>query len=132
MPSKHIFNFDLTKDPFDPEEFGFFLREDHVPPWGVQYFEKDHLSIDKTITKDWRRHNLFLSKDNDFVCIWYGGIDSAIAEAFHKDHLGKDFEFWDYYQEENLFSGYIRNRFEAMIILKSVRIEKYFPWYMGT
>jgi len=115
-------------EPFIPEDFGFFLRKD----WNIndiEFYEKDHESIDKEQEKDWKRLNVYLSRSGHFTCIWYGVIDPAMADFAYEEKYG--FTWSDANREETLFRGYIHNRFEAEIILKAVRVDKYFPQYLG-
>ena len=119
----------MNKDTFNPEDFGFFQRKEKLYPYEVRFFEKDHESIDKSIEKDWKRLNLFLTIDGNFVTIWYGVIDSFLAES----EYSKEFKLpWkDYDPDEQLFKGYIANKQEAEIILNAIRYMKYKPQYLG-
>ncbi len=114
--------------PFRPEAFGFFLRRD----WNIndiQFFEKEHSSIDKSVQGDWLRINLFLSRSGDFICIWYGVIDPAMADFAYEERHG--FTWSEGNMDESLFRGYIKNKEEAEIILRAIRIEVYGPQYLG-
>ena len=122
---------EITPSPhpsFHPEDFGFFLR----PDWklaDVAFYEKDHDSIDRSKEKDWMRLNLYLSKSDNFVCIWYGVIDPAIADMAYSEKHG--FTWTDTNEDETLFRGYIENRAEAEVILRAIRWKGYFPQYLG-
>lgn len=117
------------EEQFNPEDFGFFLRKDYQLPWSVLHYEKDHESIDKTQEKDWSRLNLFLSKDGNFVNVWYGVIEAAFADDIYSKAYG--FNWSDHNRDETLFRGYINSKFEAEIILKAIQVREYLPQYLG-
>ena len=125
MPTK---NSPSENDPFIPEDFGFFPRLDYKLP-DVVFYEKDHESIDKNQEKDWRRLDLYLSKSGNYVWIWYGVIDAAIADIAYEEKHG--FTWTDSNQDETLFRGYIDNRLEAEIIFLAIRMDRYLPQYLG-
>ena len=114
---------------FIPEDFGFFQRKEALYPPDVKFYEKDHPSIDKSVEKDWKRLNLFLSKDGDFVWIWYGVIDPVFAETAYSEMF--DLPFEDYDPDETYFRGYIATNQEAEVILKAIRFEQFKPQYLG-
>ena len=114
--------------PFNPEDFGFFLRTESLYPPEVAYYEYDHPSIDKNIKKDWKRLNYFMSKDSDYVTLWYGPIDIILASSLYEEEFG--FELSMEQHHEYHFRGYIQTNQEAEVILKALKI-KAFPQYLG-
>jgi len=116
------------KDQFSPEKFGFFLHTERLYPPEVQFYELDHPSINKSITKDWKRLNYFLSRDNDYVTIWYGPLDINLASAAYEEEYG--FELTSEQHIDDRFKGYIRTNAEAEVILKALQL-KPFPQYLG-
>ncbi len=116
------------QEPFRPEDFGFFRRRDWSPE-GIEFYEKDHESIDKSREKDWERLNLYLTRSDNFTCIWYGVIDPIVADVAYEEKYG--FTWSDGNREESLFRGYIENRFEAEIILEAIRMNRFSPQYLG-
>jgi hypothetical protein len=113
---------------FKPEDFGFFKRTESLSPSGVEFYEFDHSSIDKTIKDDWKRLNYFMSKDGDYVTIWYGPLDIILASIAYKRAFG--FELTPEQHIDDRFKGYIRNNKEAAVILNALKI-KPFPQYLG-
>lgn len=116
------------QDRFRPEGFGFFLHQEELYPPEVQFYELDHPSIDKSITKDWKRLNYFMSRDNDYVTIWYGPLDIILASMAYEEEFG--FELTMEQHVEYRFKGYIRTNEEAKVIFNALRIEA-FPQYLG-
>ncbi len=116
-------------EPLQPEEFGFFARKDCQTPGGVLFYEKDHESIDKTKEKNWQRLNLYLSKDGNFINVWYGVIETAFADDAYLEVHG--FNWSDHNIDETLFRGYIHYKMEAETILKTIQIKKFSPQYLG-
>jgi hypothetical protein len=117
-----------SNQAFSPEAFGFFKRREELSPTEVEYYECDHSSIDKSIENDWKRLNYFLSKDGDYVTIWYGPIDIILASIAYEKEFG--FELTVEQHMDDRFKGYIRTNEEAAIILRALRI-KPFPQYLG-
>lgn len=118
----------MENEIFKPEDFGFFLRKEGAYPPEVEYYEMDHPSIDKSIEKDWKRLNHFLSKDGDYVTIWYGPLDIAIADIMYKEEYGFNLSVEQHIEDK--FKGYITNKKEAEVIFKALRL-KAFPQYLG-
>lgn len=116
-------------DPFDPRDLGFFLREDPIYPPDVEFYELDHPDIDKRIKKDWKRINVFMSKDNDYVTIWRGPLDIISASMVYEEEYG--FELSMEQHVEYFFRGYIRNKMEGEIIWNAVNLKKCTPGYLG-
>ena len=116
------------QERFKPEDFGFFLHTESIYPPQVQFYELDHPSIDKSVTKDWKRLNYFLSRDNDYVTIWYGPLDIILASLAYEEEYG--FELTAEQHIDDRFKGYIRTNAEAKVILEALRL-KAFPQYLG-
>ncbi len=71
---------------------------------------------------DFLRLNVYLSKDGDFITIWFGLIDPVFAEAkLEGVEKPADFSFHDQYNEP-LFRGYIDSHEAAGYILKALRV----------
>ena len=72
---------------------------------------------------DFLRLNVYLSKDGDFITIWFGLIDPVFAgtrlEGVEKP---ANFSFHDQYNEP-LFRGYINSHEAAGYILKALRVD---------
>lgn len=59
---------------FDPREWNFIKLEDFEIPGGVEVYEyKNHLAVNGKA--DFLRLNLFLTRDKDFVTIWFGLLE---------------------------------------------------------
>jgi hypothetical protein len=71
---------------------------------------------------DYRRLNLYLSTDGDFVTIWFGLLESVLVEFLFHDH---GLEPVDY--DEPLFRGHIESAEQARHILKALRPEAVLP-----
>jgi hypothetical protein len=119
----------MTNAPFNPLDIGFFLRADSLYPPDIEYYELDHPNIDKSLQKDWKRMNVFLSKDGDFVTIWTGPVDIGIASGVYEEQYG--FELKVEQHIENYFRGYIRNKMEGEIIWNAINLKGFRPYYLG-
>jgi hypothetical protein len=71
---------------------------------------------------DYRRLNLYLSKDGDFVTIWFGLLEKVLVDSMFHDH---GLEPVDY--DEPLFRGHINSAEQARYILKALRPEDTLP-----
>jgi hypothetical protein len=71
---------------------------------------------------DYRRLNLYLSKDGDFVTIWFGLLEKVLVEPLFHDH---GMEPVDY--DEPLFRGHIESTEQARHILRALRPEDALP-----
>lgn len=111
-------------EPFKPEDFGFILRSDYTPPLAPPaHYERDSQDHKIGPDKDWVRINVFLSKDGDFFCIWYGVLDPVFA----KDLCLKQYipECAESIYDMELFRGNITSNVEAEIILNALRLDQY-------
>jgi hypothetical protein len=115
--------------PFDPEKIGFFWRKELTYPPDLRFYELDHPDIDKSIEKDWRRFNVFLSKDGDYVTIWYGPVNLLAASMEYEELEG--FELSAEQHTEYRFRGYIKTREEGAVIWNALNLKKYSPQYLG-
>ena len=106
---------------FDPTHHEFVKLLDFQFPGGVNVFEfRNHSAANGT--HDFLRVNIYLSKDEDFVCIWHGLLDAAIAESMlPATALPPDFDFVSAYNTD-LFRGYLQSDDNASIVVKSLRI----------
>ena len=119
----------MSTCPFDPADLGFFRRTEDLYPPEVEYYELDHPDIDKRIPKDWKRYNVYLSKDNDYVTIWTGVIDLHLASFLYEDEYG--FEL-SYEQHHDLyFKGHIRSKEAGEVIWDALGLKRYQPGYLG-
>ncbi len=105
--------------PFDPETAGFIRLRNFQIPGGVDVYEfRNHPVVDGKV--DVLRINIYLSKDGSFVTIWNGLVEPVLAEGqFDIPELPS---FQDMYCE-TLFRGYIEWNEDALVILKSLRID---------
>ena len=94
---------EITPETFDPSCWNFRKLKDFEYPGGVLVYEYDnHPVVDGA--PDFLRLNLYLSKDGDYVTIWFGLLDPLFAEL----RLGPvqtpaNFSFEEY--DEVLFRG---------------------------
>jgi hypothetical protein len=114
----------MNSDIFIPEDFGFILRSDYTPPLAPPaHYERDSPDYDIRPNEDWGRINVFLSKDDDFVCIWYGVIDSLLANGVCQKLFG--FEWTKVHGDSELFRGFICTKHEAKVIFNALRFDRY-------
>ena len=106
---------------FDPTRHQFVKLRDFQFPGGVDVFEfRNHSTADGA--HDFLRLNVYLSKDGDFVCIWHGLLEPAIAESLLMEAaLPPDFDLFGTYNVD-LFRGYLEADDIASVVLKSLRI----------
>lgn len=114
---------------FKPEDLGFFWREELTYPSGLRFYELDHPDIDKRIKKDWRRINAFLSKDGDYVTMWYGPIDLLAASMEYEELEG--FTLSAEQHIEYHFRGNIKTKEVGELIWNALRLKKCRPHYLG-
>ena len=107
--------------PFDPIRHGFVLLQDHRPPGGVRFYEYRNDSHVEG-QADYRRLNLYLSKDRDFITIWFGLLEKVFVESLFHDH---GLEPLDY--DEPRFRGHIESAEQGRQILKALRPEGVLP-----
>ncbi len=109
-------------EAFDPSCWNFIKLRDIEYPGGVLVYEyHNHPSV-KGIP-DFLRLNVYLSKDGDFVTIWFGLIDAIFAESrLEPVEKPADFSLKEQYNEE-LFKGYIESQEVARYILKALRVD---------
>ena len=107
---------------FDPTHHDFVRLRDFQFPGGVSVFEfRNHSAADGA--HDFLRVNVYLSKDGDFVCIWHGLLEPAIAESLLMEAaLPPDFDLSGTYNVD-LFRGYLDADDAASVVLKSLRID---------
>lgn len=113
----------MNTEPFKPENFGFILRSDYKPPRFPDHYERNSSEHEIGPDEDWGRINVYLTKDDDFICIWYGVLDPVEADILCQKWYGFDWPDSGDFQE--LFRGYISSKFEAEVILKALRLDKY-------
>lgn len=109
---------------FSPSEHGF-IKLDMVLPGGVEIYEHDREGIDQT-NHDPMRLNTYLSRDADFVTVWWGLIDATMVEITLGFDDDPSFSFREQY-DEPLFRGYIATSAAAATILEALRYEKRVP-----
>ncbi len=107
---------------FDPSLWNFVKLRDFEYPGGPLVYEyNNHPIVDGA--PDFLRLNVYLSKDGDFITIWFGPIDPTFAEArLEGVEKPADFSFHDQY-DEPLFRGYIDSHEAAGYILKALRLD---------
>ena len=97
------------------------LLPDHRPPGGVRFYEyRNDSRVDGQ--HDYRRLNLYLSKDGDFVTIWVGLLERVFVDSLFHD---RGLEPVDY--DETLFRGHISSAEPARHILKALRPKQVLP-----
>ena len=111
--------------PFDPTTWNFVKLRDFEFPVGIAVYElKNHVVVDGA--PDFFRLNLYLSKDRDFVTIWWGLLEAMFTEAkFENVALPDDFDFYEAYNEK-LFRGYIETNESAAHILRALRVTAHY------
>ena len=110
-----------TSGPFDPALHGFVLLPGHRPTVDVSFYERrNHGCVDGK--HDYRRLNLYLSQDGQFVTIWFGLLESILVEALFRDHGLEPVNY-----DEMLFRGYIESGEQAVHILRAVRSDDMLP-----
>ena len=114
-------------EPFNPIRFGFVLLRDFEFPGGagMQVYEfVNHPAVDGR--PDFLRLNLYLTRDGNYVTIWFGLLEPIFTEAKLRDDLKVefpvDFDFHGSY-DETLFRGYIDTAETATHIFKALRVE---------
>ena len=87
-------------EPFEPEHWNFIKLKEFKFPGGISVYEyKNHPTVDGT--HDFARLNLFLSKSEDFVTIWWGLLEPILTEAkLESIEKPVDFDFREAYVEE--------------------------------
>ena len=108
-------------DVFDPTTFNFLPLRNFQFPGGVSVFEyKNHAAVEGE--SDFLRLNLYLSKDGDYVTVWFGLLEPLFTESkMESATVPDDFDFRDAYNEE-LFKGHIISNETARHILHALRI----------
>jgi hypothetical protein len=108
---------------FDPTQFGFIELNDFRIGGVVPVYEyKNHPAVDGT--KEFLRLNLYLTRDGNYVTIWYGLLEPLFAEAELTDgrlaSVAKpaDMDFIHSYNED-LFRGDIDSAETAKHIFKA-------------
>jgi len=109
----------MNKEKFDPRDFGFRCFELHNDT--LHFFELD-LGFDNT-KPDLHRLNTYLTQDGDFVTIWWGFFDAGMVQFEMEGKVPEGFNFKEQYDTE-MFRGFIENKAEAEIILKSIRFDE--------
>lgn len=108
---------------FDPRQHGF-MEMDFTFPAEVAVFEYELEGIDQA-KHDMMRLNAYLSRDGDFVTVWWGLLDATMTEM-KLDYNDPDFRFKEQY-EEPLFRGYIADDDVGSVILKALRLDGRLP-----
>jgi hypothetical protein len=111
---------EITPETFDPSCWYFRKLKDFEYPGGVSVYEYGNHPVVNG-APDFLRLNLYLSKDGDYVTIWFGLVDPSFAES----RLGPvqtpaNFSFEEY--DEVLFRGYIASPVEGKCILNALRL----------
>jgi hypothetical protein len=113
---------------FDPTQFSFIELNDFRIGGVVPVYEyKNHPAVDGT--KEFLRLNLYLTRDGNYVTIWYGLLEPLFAEAELTDgrlaSVAKpaDMDFIHSYNED-LFRGDIDSAETAKHIFKALRVDK--------
>ena len=107
---------------FDPTSSHFIKLQNFEFPGGISVYEyNNHPQVNGE--PDFVRLNLYLSKDGEFVTIWFGLLEPIFTES-KLESVGKpaDFDFRDAYVEE-LFKGYIDTQEVGAHILKALRVD---------
>ena len=107
--------------PFDPIAFNFVKLTDFEFFGGIAVYKiKNHRAVNGA--HDFCRLNLYLSKHEDFVTIWWGLLEAMLTEAkFENVALPADFDFYAAY-DEKLFRGYIETNEIAAVVLNALRV----------
>ena len=104
----------------DPLSFNFVRLHNFEFPGGASVFEyKNHTAVNGE--PDFLRLNLYLSKDHDYVTIWFGLLEPVFAESRLKAVAPPHFDFYDAYVE-GLFKGYIDSHEIATHVFHALRI----------
>lgn len=113
-------------DAFDPIAFTFTKLDGFKFPGGVAVYELAcHPAIDGN--PDFLRLNAYLSKDGDFVTVWWGLLEPLFAEpALANVILPEGFDVAGSYREE-LFRGYIETMEAARHIVPALRLASLKP-----
>jgi|SRR3989344_3990908 len=107
---------------FDPTTWNFIKLKNFEFPGGVFVYEYiNHPTVDGN--PDFVRLNLFLSKSEDFVTIWWGLLEPIFTESrFESVDKPADFDFRGSYVEE-LFKGCVESQETANHVFKALRID---------
>jgi hypothetical protein len=107
---------------FDPIAAGFILLPDFKIAPSLAFYEfGNHRLVDGKA--DVLRLNVYLTKDNSFVTIWFGLIEPFSAEGRFEPPI-TELDFPSMYNEP-LFRGYIDSQEEALVVLKTLRLKRY-------
>jgi hypothetical protein len=107
---------------FDPIAAGFVLLPDFTMAETLEFFEyRNHVAVDGKANL--LRLNVYLTRDGDFVTIWFGLIEPFMAEGQFEPPI-TDLDFHSMYNQP-LFRGYITSQSEASVILNSLRLNGY-------
>lgn len=111
--------------PFKPEHHGFQKIGYKAQPGNIPHFElvTEHISPPEY---DMLRLNIYVSLSSDFTNIWFGLLDSFMAECTLGFEDDPRLDFRQIYCEP-LFRGYIQDNETGKIILEALRIEKFTP-----
>ncbi len=106
---------------FDPEKFNFRLIEDfRIDDKVIVYEYKNHQIINGK--KDFTRINLYLTKDSEFVTMWFGLLEPMFTEfALASVEKPDGFDFGAQYNQD-LFRGYISSHEIAACVLTALRV----------
>ena len=106
--------------PFDPIAFNFVKLTDFEFFGGIAVYEiRNNGAVNGM--HNFFRLNLYLSKHEDFVTIWWGLLEGMVTEAkFGNVALPADFDFYAAYNEK-LFRGYIETSDVAVVVLNALR-----------
>lgn len=110
--------------PFEPTAHGFKVLDRTLQ--SVRFYELDNNPRVNGKT-DFLRLNVYLSRDGEFVTVWYGLFDPIIAEAkLQSVRMPDDMHLHESY-DEPLFRGYISSDDDARVIFSALRISRYAP-----
>lgn len=109
-------------EPFDPKTWNFIKLKDFEFPGGITVYEyKNHPVVDGT--PDFVRLNLFLTRSEDFITIWWGLLEPLFTESkLESVDKPADFDFRGSYNED-LFRGHIESQETARHILQALRAD---------
>ena len=112
---------------FEPEHFNFTLLHDFRFPGPVAAYElANHPAV--TGSKDFLRLNLYLTKDGNYVTIWFGLLEpigtemelttGILASVIRPADLGFVHEAYN----QELFKGYIDSDDAASHVFRALRV----------
>jgi hypothetical protein len=114
--------------PFDPAVFDFVQLSDFRMGGVVRAYEyRNHHTVDGD--ENFLRLNVYLSKDGEFVTIWYGLLEPLFTEAELKEgsltfaEKPDDLDVFLSSYNDDLFKGYIDSNETAERIFKALGLD---------